>query len=73
MLSGEEKMWRAVIATAVSDALSNRISKTDQQRAFYWIFGGDDYFTFACDLANISPEKVRKEFLKEKIRRQKYN
>jgi hypothetical protein len=63
MLSGEEKMWRAVIAVAVSDALSNRISD--------WIFGGDDYFKFVCDLANISPEKVRKEYLKEKIRRQK--
>jgi hypothetical protein len=71
MLIGEEKMWRAVIATAVSDALSNRISKADQQEAFDWIFSGDDYFKFVCDLANISPEKVRKEFLREKIRKQK--
>jgi hypothetical protein len=71
MLSGEGKMWRAVIATAVSDALSNRISEVDRREAFNWIFGGDDYFTLACDMANVSPEKVRKEFLKKRIRRQK--
>jgi hypothetical protein len=70
MLSGEEKMWRAVIATAVSDALSNRISEIDRHEAFDWIFTGDIYFELACDMANISAEKVRKEFLKEKIRKQ---
>jgi hypothetical protein len=71
MLSGEEKMWRAVIATAVSDALSNRISETDRREAFDWIFAGDIYFELACDMSCISSEKVRKEYLKEKIRRQK--
>jgi predicted GTPase len=71
MLSGEEKMWRAVIATAVSDALSNRISKADRREALDWIFGGDDYFELACDMGNISPERVRKEFLREKIRKTK--
>ncbi|MDR1333588.1 MAG: hypothetical protein LBJ71_00005 [Holosporaceae bacterium] len=64
-------MWRAVIAMAVSDALSNRISKIDRQEAFDWIFGEDDYFTLACDLAGIAAEKVRKKFLREKIRRTK--
>ena len=63
-------MWRAVIATAVSDALSNRISEIDRREAFDWIFTGDIYFELAYDMANISAEKVRKEFLKEKIRKQ---
>jgi predicted GTPase len=71
MLSGEEKMWRAVIAAALSDALSNRVSEADRQEAFDWIFSGDDCFKLACDMANISSEKVRKEFLREKIRKQK--
>jgi hypothetical protein len=71
MLSGEEKMWRAIIAMAISDALSNRISETDRREAFDWIFGGNDYFALACDMANISSERVRKEFLREKIRRTK--
>jgi hypothetical protein len=71
MLSGEEKMWRAVIAMAVSDALSNRISEADRREAFDWIFGGDVYFELACDLAAIAPERVRKEFLREKIRKTK--
>jgi hypothetical protein len=71
MLSGEEKMWRAVIAMAVSDAFSNRISEADRREAFDWIFGGNDYFELACDMGNISSERVRKEFLKEKIRKTK--
>jgi hypothetical protein len=58
MLSGEEKMWRAIIAMAVSDALSNRISKADRREAFDWIFRGDVYFELACDFAAIAPEKV---------------
>jgi hypothetical protein len=71
MLSGEEKMWRAVIAMAVSDTLSNRISEADRREAFDWIFVGNDYFALACDMANVSSERVRKEFLREKIRRTK--
>jgi hypothetical protein len=71
MLSGEEKMWRAVIAAAVSDALSSRISEADRREAFDWIFGDDPDFKLACDMSGISSEKVRKEYLKEKIRRQK--
>jgi hypothetical protein len=71
MYEGEKKMWRAVIAMAVSDALSNSLSEADRREAFDWIFGGDDYFELACDMGNISSERVRKEFLREKIRKQK--
>jgi hypothetical protein len=71
MYSGEEKMWGAVIAVAISDALSDRISKADRQEAFDWIFAGDGYFEFACDMANVSPEKVREEFLRKRMCKQK--
>ena len=72
MHDGEKKLWREVIKLAIADALSGRISEADKREAFDWIFGGDIYFELACDMANISAERVRKEFLREKIRRQKH-
>jgi hypothetical protein len=70
MLNGEEKMWRAVIDMAISDALSGRISKSDRRKAFDWIYNGGSYFELACDMANVSPESVRRKFLTERIRKQ---
>ncbi|MDR2067646.1 MAG: hypothetical protein LBP41_01500 [Holosporaceae bacterium] len=71
MLSGEEKMWRAVIERAITDAFSNRTCKATKREIFDWFYGGGFDFDFVCDMADVSPANVRRKLLREKIRRQK--
>jgi hypothetical protein len=71
MLSGEEKMWRAVIERAVADAFSNRTGEATKRKIFDWFYGGGFDFDFVCDMANVSPANVRKKLLREKIQKQK--
>jgi hypothetical protein len=71
MLSGEEKMWRAIIERAIADAFSNRTSETTKRKIFDWFYEGGFDFNFVCDMANVSPENVRRVLLREKIRKQK--
>jgi hypothetical protein len=68
---GEIKMWKAVIERAMADAFSNRIGKATKRKIFDWFCGGGFDFDFVCDMANVFPKNVRKEFLIEKTRRQK--
>ena len=71
MLSGEKRLWREVIKLAIADALSERLPRT-RRDAWNWIFANDPDFEFICDLAGVSPENVRRVFLKKRIRRQKH-
>jgi hypothetical protein len=65
MIKGEIKLWQAVVAKAMSDALNPRLYRT-RKEAFKWIYNGGPHFEFVCDLAGVSPSTVKKELLKRK-------
>jgi hypothetical protein len=71
MHNGEKKLWREVIKLAIADALNKRFPIT-RNEAWNWIFGNDPDFEFICDLAEVTPGNVRREFLKKRIHRQKH-
>jgi hypothetical protein len=70
-MHSEKRLWREVIKLAIADALNERLPRT-RREAWNWIFGNDPDFDFICNLAEVAPENVRREFLKKRIFRQKH-
>jgi hypothetical protein len=70
MPSGEKRLFREVIKLAIADALNERFPST-RKEAWNWIFTNDPDFEFICNLAEVAPGNVRREFLRKRIRRQK--
>jgi hypothetical protein len=61
---GEKSLWRAVITQALMDAGSNstkREMRLIQAQAISWLSGMSPDFKEVCDLADYSPEHVRKK------------
>jgi hypothetical protein len=70
-ISGEVALWRAVITQALMDAGSNSNkseARSARAHAISWLGGDSDDFNEVCELANLTPEYVRKK-AKEAISR----
>lgn len=70
-LSGEEKLWRAVIARALADAyqLNCQASDYDRSMALSWLRRGNAHFRLVCALAGYDPGYVLR--IAEKIKAKK--
>jgi predicted HTH domain antitoxin len=66
MVIGEIKMWRAVIATAINDAVNPKLYETGYE-ALEWIYHGGIDFELVCEFAGVSPNAVRKELLRRRV------
>lgn len=55
--SANEKLWLAVIDSAISDWV--RGPERHKRRAEYFLFEDDEDFPFVCRSAGLNPEKVR--------------
>jgi hypothetical protein len=71
MRYGEEKLWLAVIERAMSDITDKQLSIYERMEVFDWIYDGGLDFELVCDLANVSPNAVRKKLLEKKVRKSK--
>jgi hypothetical protein len=69
MYEGEKKLWRAVINSAISDAMNKRLDARDRRAALNWICQDNIDFFIVCDLAEVHPEAIRRGFLKLKNRK----
>lgn len=58
----EQKLWMAVLETALDDALSNK-DPILMENARRWFLDGGQNFKLVCDLANFDPSFVRKKIL----------
>jgi thiamine monophosphate kinase len=68
---GEIKMWRAVVDRAIADTTDKKLQIRERIEALDWICNGGLDFQLVCDFANVSPNSVRKKWLKRLIRKQK--
>ncbi|MBF0108552.1 MAG: hypothetical protein HQL76_05200 [Magnetococcales bacterium] len=62
-LSPEQKLWIAVLETAVEDALTHK-DPDEKEAARKWFREGGSHFRFVCDLADFDPEYVRKQVMR---------
>lgn len=58
----EQKLWMAVLETAVEDALTNK-DPEEKEAARNWFRQGGSHFKLVCDLADFNPEYVRSRIL----------
>lgn len=58
----EQKLWMAVLETALDDALSSK-DPVQMEKARRWFRDGGQNFKLVCDLANFDPSFVRKKIL----------
>jgi hypothetical protein len=59
MVSGEKRLWQAVLDIAISDALRARFSPVALRHHLNWFREDNPQFQMACDLADSSPDTVR--------------
>ena len=58
----EQKLWMAVLETALDDALSHK-DPIQKEKARRWFRDGGANFRLVCDLANFDASFVRKKIL----------
>lgn len=58
----EQKLWLAVLETALEDALSSK-DPIQMENARRWFIDGGQNFRLVCDLANFDASFVRKKIL----------
>ncbi len=61
-MEAEQKLWVAVLETALNDALSNE-NPVRKETARRWFREGGPNFKLVCDLANFDPGFVRMKIL----------
>ncbi len=62
LMEAEQKLWVAVLETALNDAMSgSNSSRRDVARR--WFREGGQNFRLVCDLANFDPDFVRMKLL----------
>ncbi|MBF0146754.1 MAG: hypothetical protein HQL84_11730 [Magnetococcales bacterium] len=59
----EQKLWIAVLETAVEDALTHK-DPDEKEAARKWFREGGSHFKFVCDLADFDPDYVRKQVMR---------
>lgn len=59
----EQKLWIAVLETAVEDALAHK-DPDEKEAARNWFREGGTHFKFVCDLADFDPDYVRKQVMR---------
>ncbi len=62
LMEGEQRLWMAVLETALNDALSGENPAT-METARRWFREGGQHFQLVCDLANFDASFVRKKIL----------
>ncbi|MEO5350270.1 MAG: hypothetical protein H7836_11560 [Magnetococcus sp. YQC-3] len=62
LMEAEQKLWVAVLETALNDALSND-NPSRMETARRWFREGGQNFKLVCDLANFDASFVRKKIL----------
>ncbi|MEO5363220.1 MAG: hypothetical protein H7838_06305 [Magnetococcus sp. DMHC-8] len=62
LMEAEQKLWVAVLETALNDALSND-NPARRETARRWFREGGQNFKLVCDLANFDPGFVRMKIL----------
>ena len=58
----EQKLWMAVLETALDDALSTK-DPIQMEKARSWFRDGGANFKLVCDLANFDASFIRKKIL----------
>jgi hypothetical protein len=66
-------MWRAVIEQAFTDATNWQLPRQDRMEALHWLRNGGLDFQIVCDLADVSPDAVRKKLMRKEYVKQKSN
>ncbi|MBF0602693.1 MAG: hypothetical protein HQL07_03250 [Nitrospirae bacterium] len=61
--SPEQKLWIAVLETAVDDALTHK-DPEEKEAARKWFREGGTHFKFVCDLADFDPDYLRKQVMR---------
>ncbi|WP_130471756.1 hypothetical protein [Candidatus Magnetaquicoccus inordinatus] len=62
LMEAEQKLWVAVLETALNDALSGS-NPARRETARRWFREGGQNFRLVCDLANFDPDFVRLKLL----------
>jgi hypothetical protein len=55
--SGNERLWQAVIDSAISEWVQG--PESNKRKAEYFLFQDEDDFPFVCRFAGLNPESVR--------------
>ncbi|MEO5341505.1 MAG: hypothetical protein H7837_13485 [Magnetococcus sp. MYC-9] len=62
LMEAEQRLWVAVLETALKDALSGE-TPTRKETAKRWFREGGEHFQLVCDLANFDAGLVRSKVL----------